>query len=54
MVADPFERDDLIKRPELQDLVAEFQKLSVQFMGNRALERDDPRKAQEEIIAPGQ
>jgi len=54
VAADPFERDDLIKRPELQELVADFQKLSVQYMGNRALERDDPRKALEEIIAPGQ
>jgi hypothetical protein len=51
---DPYEREDLIKRPELQPVVQGFQKLSVTYMGNRALEKDSPGRNDEEIVAPGQ
>lgn len=51
---DPYERQDLIKRPELQSVVQAFQQLSVKYMGNRALEKDSPGRNDEEIVAPGQ
>jgi hypothetical protein len=35
-------------------VVQGFQKLSVTYMGNRALEKDSPGRNDEEIVAPGQ
>jgi arylsulfatase A-like enzyme len=51
---DPFERQDLMSRPEVQPLMPGFRELSVLFMGARALERDSAGKRDDEIVAPGQ
>jgi len=52
--ADPWELKDLLGQPALEPLMPGFQKLSVIYMGHRALERDGAGKNDDEMVAPGQ